>query len=409
MILVYLACFALMGASAVVECAKTPGVSYFRFAHFMGRNDKSLKVNVTFPSPDNRTVTVKASEVTDYFEIQGNKTNLTFTIVGSTKISHEFVSNYSCNRRTIFFTWSNGLVINWLEDIMDPVAAFSEMSKKYNSTKPYHNNTLIRFVIIDPQNRNLSFLVKQELTDETYYQKLEESKYKGYYLDSSYAPKTFKIKSSAQSGSSSSNQETEQEFKEFLDKEELGLHGIYTVFWYVDSGDSIGDSSYKIVADYKPSGKTLPLIFLVVYIVTWGVFRTRFKILEVQRAKKSYYLTKTIRVPSAIESEQMITADYVSYIDTFRGLAVILFIFMKTGGGNFSFFNESLWDGMTLGDMPKFMVSWIMGFCIPLNINKKVDVRRSTVMKQVLVKAAIVFALGSLVSPRIRLQQEQVL
>ena len=48
-------------------------------------------------------------------------------------------------------------------------------------------------------------------------------------------------------------------------------------------------------------------------------------------------------------------------LDTFRGLAITVMIFVNYGGGSYYFFNHSIWNGLTVADLvfPWFM--WIMG------------------------------------------------
>lgn len=54
-------------------------------------------------------------------------------------------------------------------------------------------------------------------------------------------------------------------------------------------------------------------------------------------------------------------------LDTFRGLSLLLMIFVNYGGGGYWFFNHAAWNGLTLADLlfPWFM--WIMGVSMALS------------------------------------------
>lgn len=41
----------------------------------------------------------------------------------------------------------------------------------------------------------------------------------------------------------------------------------------------------------------------------------------------------------------------VKSLDVFRGLAIILMIFVNYGGGQYSFFKHSVWNGLTIADL----------------------------------------------------------
>ena len=44
----------------------------------------------------------------------------------------------------------------------------------------------------------------------------------------------------------------------------------------------------------------------------------------------------------------------VKSLDSFRGLSVILMVFVNYGGGGYWFFNHSTWNGITVADLVIF-------------------------------------------------------
>lgn len=83
-------------------------------------------------------------------------------------------------------------------------------------------------------------------------------------------------------------------------------------------------------------------------------------------------------------------------IDTFRGLCLVVMIFVNFRGGYYWFFRHSKWNGLTVADLvfPWFM--FLMGVNIPLSLESLL--RRDTPPRQIAYKAIrrtlILFALG---------------
>lgn len=65
--------------------------------------------------------------------------------------------------------------------------------------------------------------------------------------------------------------------------------------------------------------------------------------------------TKEIEIPPSQKKERL------QCLDTFRGMSIFGMVFVNYQGGNYEFFNHSLWNGLSFADIifPFFM--WIMG------------------------------------------------
>jgi len=76
-------------------------------------------------------------------------------------------------------------------------------------------------------------------------------------------------------------------------------------------------------------------------------------------------------------------------LDTFRGLALTIMIFVNYGGGGYFFFAHSAWNGLTVADLvfPWFM--WIMGVSMALSFS-----RRKPQLYTILRRSFILFAIG---------------
>ena len=123
-------------------------------------------------------------------------------------------------------------------------------------------------------------------------------------------------------------------------------------------------------------------------------------------ARRKYIETKKIRVESKDTVQARAPEDDVPYIDTLRGLSIIAFIFVKAGWGNYAFIAESLWNGYTVGDLPKYMIAWVMGICIPISLSHQEHVHKKQIMKSIILKSILMYCMGSIFLQRFRVQQK---
>lgn len=86
----------------------------------------------------------------------------------------------------------------------------------------------------------------------------------------------------------------------------------------------------------------------------------------------------------------------IKSIDVFRGLCIILMIFVNYGGGQYWFFKHSVWNGLTVADLvfPWFM--WVMGFSITISLRSRLRtaVPRRQIVVQIIYRACVLILLG---------------
>eukprot|EP01116_Phalansterium_solitarium_P010286 TRINITY_DN2490_c0_g1_i1.p1 TRINITY_DN2490_c0_g1~~TRINITY_DN2490_c0_g1_i1.p1 ORF type:complete len:629 (-),score=137.35 TRINITY_DN2490_c0_g1_i1:108-1994(-) len=89
----------------------------------------------------------------------------------------------------------------------------------------------------------------------------------------------------------------------------------------------------------------------------------------------------------------------VHSLDTFRGCALCVMIFVNYGGGDYWFFNHSAWNGLTVADLVFPWFIFIMGAAIPLSFKalEKKGVPAREVLYKIFRRAVILFGLGLLV------------
>jgi len=83
-------------------------------------------------------------------------------------------------------------------------------------------------------------------------------------------------------------------------------------------------------------------------------------------------------------------------LDTFRGIAIAMMIFVNDGGGGYWFMEHSTWNGLYVADLVFPWFLWIMGVCIPMSVksNIKKAIPTRTVVWGILVRSVKLFLLG---------------
>uniref|UniRef100_A0A914VNC1 DUF5009 domain-containing protein n=1 Tax=Plectus sambesii TaxID=2011161 RepID=A0A914VNC1_9BILA len=90
----------------------------------------------------------------------------------------------------------------------------------------------------------------------------------------------------------------------------------------------------------------------------------------------------------------------LGFLDTFRGICIVIMIFVNYGGGHYWFFKHSSWNGLTLADLvfPWFM--FVMGVSMALSFEKaamSASFSKYRVLVSVVRRSAILFLLGMFV------------
>ena len=83
-------------------------------------------------------------------------------------------------------------------------------------------------------------------------------------------------------------------------------------------------------------------------------------------------------------------------LDTFRGISIVVMIFVNYGGGKYWFFNHSKWNGLTVADLVFPWFIFIMGASIFISQQslRKKGVRKRSIAFKILNRSLILLALG---------------
>ncbi|KAK2586715.1 hypothetical protein KPH14_011750 [Odynerus spinipes] len=103
-------------------------------------------------------------------------------------------------------------------------------------------------------------------------------------------------------------------------------------------------------------------------------------------------------IQAAIRTTRLSTR--IQSIDTFRGIAILLMIFVNNGGGKYVFFNHSAWFGLTVADLVLPWFAWIMG--LTMTISKRAELRvtssRTKIILHNFVRSLTLIALGLVIN-----------
>ncbi|XP_073829317.1 heparan-alpha-glucosaminide N-acetyltransferase [Musca autumnalis] len=90
------------------------------------------------------------------------------------------------------------------------------------------------------------------------------------------------------------------------------------------------------------------------------------------------------------------TRNRMRSLDVFRGMAIVLMIFVNSGGGDYWWIEHAPWNGLHLADVvfPSFL--WIMGVCIPISVKSQLSrgTTKTQICLRILWRSIKLFAIG---------------
>lgn len=159
-------------------------------------------------------------------------------------------------------------------------------------------------------------------------------------------------------------------------------HGSYG--WNISEGKLCSE----IYTIHEPVNSYLPIFTaFMVYVLLMILYATVKVIIRVIKGKLSPD-NDLDRLQEAETSNPIIrtnrSSTRIRSVDTFRGIAILLMIFVNNGGGKYVFFNHSAWNGLTVADLVLPWFAWIMGLSI--TISKRSELRVSNSRKKIILR-----------------------
>ncbi|XP_050446349.1 heparan-alpha-glucosaminide N-acetyltransferase-like isoform X1 [Cataglyphis hispanica] len=162
-------------------------------------------------------------------------------------------------------------------------------------------------------------------------------------------------------------------------------HGSYG--WNI-SKESLCSEIYTI---HEPVNSYLPIFAAFMVYILLMVSCATFKIIThvIKRKLSANNVHDDLdRLQEAETSNPIIgtnrSSTRIRSVDTFRGIAILLMIFVNNGGGKYVFFNHSAWNGLTVADLVLPWFAWIMGLSI--TISKRSEFRVSSSRKKIILR-----------------------
>lgn len=89
--------------------------------------------------------------------------------------------------------------------------------------------------------------------------------------------------------------------------------------------------------------------------------------------------------PSENELEAPRAKKRLKSLDIFRGIAIVLMIFVNNGGGHYWWIEHAVWNGLHIADLVFPWFLFIMGVCIPMSIKSLMNkqIPKAEIMKKI--------------------------
>nr|XP_046485536.1 heparan-alpha-glucosaminide N-acetyltransferase-like isoform X1 [Neodiprion pinetum]XP_046485537.1 heparan-alpha-glucosaminide N-acetyltransferase-like isoform X1 [Neodiprion pinetum]XP_046485538.1 heparan-alpha-glucosaminide N-acetyltransferase-like isoform X1 [Neodiprion pinetum] len=182
-------------------------------------------------------------------------------------------------------------------------------------------------------------------------------------------------------------------------------------------------SCSEIYTTYQPPNPYMPILaaFMLMFFfsATWalGTFvvrsglMTRFLRRDVPEVQSDLgRLQENESSPRPIERVTRFSTR-AKFLDTFRGIAILLMIFVNNGGGKYWFFNHSPWNGITLADLVLPFFAWIMGFTIIISLRTqlRISISRSRIILRCFCRSVTLIFLGLVINSLTRTTENCVI
>jgi len=161
----------------------------------------------------------------------------------------------------------------------------------------------------------------------------------------------------------------------------FGEFGVYDL--------TLKDDRCSIQTSKPPVNTLFPLLLIGAGILVLAIFAKIISLIYDKLKSKDTDETD-VALPKALSKSRL------KSLDTFRGLSIVLMIFVNDGAGHYWFFEHATWNGLQIADLVFPWFLWIMGVCIPLSVRSqlKKKVPRIAILQNILRRSLVLFLLG---------------
>ncbi|XP_015253117.1 PREDICTED: heparan-alpha-glucosaminide N-acetyltransferase-like [Cyprinodon variegatus] len=193
----------------------------------------------------------------------------------------------------------------------------------------------------------------------------------------------------------------------------FGEHGNYSL--WLKNLNNVSHTNCSIMVNSNPVNSYIPI--LVTFFIFVGLalmFAVGTRLLRIGAVRGL-----VLRISGSMEAERLINSELGSprmdalvtdnilpspasssrrlrSLDTFRGISLVIMVFVNYGGGRYWFFKHSSWNGLTVADLVFPWFVFIMGTSIALSINSMLrgGKSRSSLLRKVLWRSIQLFLIG---------------
>ncbi|XP_047119724.1 heparan-alpha-glucosaminide N-acetyltransferase-like [Schistocerca piceifrons] len=186
---------------------------------------------------------------------------------------------------------------------------------------------------------------------------------------------------------------------------DLGEFGVYELQVKPQGGNS-SQATCEVHTILEPVNIYLPLVICILGLLVLWIVSAGIPFITNRWFKKNRIITPTTQQMDSLpraekdQNQQQQAKQRLKSLDTFRGISIVLMIFVNDGAGKYWFLEHTTWNGLNVADVlfPWFM--WIMGVCVPISVRSQLkrNTPRCKIIAGILRRSCILFLLGMMIN-----------
>ncbi|XP_066585566.1 heparan-alpha-glucosaminide N-acetyltransferase-like [Prorops nasuta] len=139
----------------------------------------------------------------------------------------------------------------------------------------------------------------------------------------------------------------------------------------------------------NPINTYIPLLIIMGIVITFLIT------LSLLRSARNFVRAKCMKQTQEVAGLNS-TKKRIKSIDTFRGISILLMIFVNDGAGGYYALGHATWNGLLLGDLVFPCFIWIMGVCIPIALSSQLNrgIPKRKIALAVVKRSILLFLIG---------------
>ncbi|XP_017762128.1 PREDICTED: heparan-alpha-glucosaminide N-acetyltransferase-like isoform X2 [Eufriesea mexicana] len=165
-------------------------------------------------------------------------------------------------------------------------------------------------------------------------------------------------------------------------------HTGYTFKEHGKYGWKLSDICNSIYVIHEPTENHLTFMIYILLAILWTLSKVIVQVIRRKLSPNNVHddWDRLQEAESSTQPVMRITkfSTRIRSVDTFRGISILLMIFVNNGGGQYVFFHHSAWFGLSVADLVLPWFAWIMGLTI--TISKRAELRVTTLRYKIILR-----------------------